>query len=52
MSQNMTNHNIYDPEAREEYIYDPENNSSSFLELEALYKEKQKIEYVWWFVIR
>jgi len=51
----MTNH--YDPEARQEYIYDPENHSSSFLELKALYEEeqkehKQKIEDLWWFAIR
>lgn len=46
----MMNH--YDQEAREEYIYDPESFSSSFLELKALYEEKQEIEDLWWFSIR
>lgn len=48
----MTNHNIYDSEAREEYIYDSENYSSSFLELESLYQNKQKLEDIWWFAIK
>ena len=44
--------NYYDQEARQEYIYDPENHSSSFLELEALCIEKQSIEDAWWFAIK
>ena len=52
MSLNMTNYNIYDSESREEYIYDPENHSSSFLELQSLYENKQHLEDLWWFAIR